>query len=217
VQTKLVTKLAFEFTPLALFFVASAVWEPDFYRPTTVLVVTTALSLFFMWRLYKQLALMALISGVTGIIAGSITLISGQEKYVEMKPTVISLVFAAILLTGALTKKPLFRMMLGRTIHMTEEGWRILTWLWFFYFMFIVGFNEYVRTHYDFGDWAFFKVFVLMPLTILYALPQVHFLKKHRMPETHEDTDTHKDTEHVFARTERGAPARTNPVPARQP
>jgi hypothetical protein len=43
--------------------------------------------------------------------------------------------------------------------------------------------NEYVRLSFDFSDWAFFKVAILVPLTVLYALPQIKLLKKYKPAE----------------------------------
>ncbi len=180
---KVATKLFLEFMPLFLFFIASALWDGDFMRPTAVLVVMTAVSLAVTWWAFHQPALMALINAVTGMIAGSATLISHEESFVMMKPTLIGGIYALILLTALLTNKPLFRALLGKTIHLTEEGWRLLTWLWLYYFVFISVLNEYVRLYFEFSDWAFFKVAILVPLTVLYALPQIKLLKKYKPAE----------------------------------
>ena len=49
----------------------------------------------------------------------------------------------------------------------------MLTWLWMVYFVFVAVLNEYLRREYSFDTWALFKAFGLMPLTILYAVPQM--------------------------------------------
>lgn len=178
---KLFSKLLLEFTPLGMFFVFTSAY--NFFTGTAVLMVTTVISLVMMWRLYRQVAIMAIISAATGLGSGAATLILHNEVYLQLKPTIVSLVFAGILLAGQLSGRQLFKMLLGHTLHLTEEGWRIVTWLWFGYFLFIAGLNEYVRLYYSPEFWALFKAAGLMPLTILYALPQIHFLKKHQLPE----------------------------------
>jgi intracellular septation protein len=221
VQTKLATKLAIEFTPLGLFFVTGAT-VGGFMWPTGVLVITTALSLILMWRLYDQLALMALISGLTGIIAGSATLIAHNDTYVQLKPSIISGLFALFLLVGALTGKQTFKMLLGRTLHLTTKGWHILTWLWFFYFLFVVALNEYVWRHYSFEVWMNVKVLVLMPLTVLFALSQIRLVRKHRLPDEDDALIPEKKKvmkeEKALKPTKHGAgPTCSNPAVARQP
>lgn len=91
---RLLIKLIFEFTPLFLFFVASTHYT--FFGATIVLMLATAVSLLVTWAVFRQLALMAIITAVTGFIAGSATLVSNDSSYVQMKPTIVCLLFAAI-------------------------------------------------------------------------------------------------------------------------
>lgn len=193
---KLATKLIFEFAPLVLFFLASAVWEDDFMKPTTVLVASTVVSLVLTWRVFRQPALMAIINAVTGIVAGSITLILEEPMYVQLKPTIIGGTYGIIIMLGLLLSKPLFKALLGKQIHLNEQGWRVLSWMWVFYFVLITAMNEYVRHYYSFHEWATFKIAVLVPLTVIYALPQIWILKKYRLPgaEPMKFTDWKRDT-----------------------
>ena len=64
-STKLVIKLSLEFMPLALFFLASTKY--GFATSTAVLMVATVVSLIVTWYLFRQLALMAIITAATGI------------------------------------------------------------------------------------------------------------------------------------------------------
>jgi intracellular septation protein len=178
---KLLVKLLLEFMPLGLFFLAST--EYDVFVGTGILMVATVISLILTWWLFKQVAIMAIITAATGIAAGAMTLFLHDEMYVKLKPTVVSLIFAAILLGGQILRKPLFKAMLGENLHLTDEGWRILTWLWFGYFLFISGLNEYIWRHYSTEFWVAFKAFALMPMTVIFALPQTYFLRHHRTKE----------------------------------
>ncbi len=180
-SAKLVLKLVIEFMPLGLFFLASTHY--DFWVSTAVLMVATVISLILTWWLFRQLALMAIITAATGLVAGSVTLVLENPMYIQMKPTIVGFIFAAILLAGLLFDKPLFKVLLGQNLHLTEEGWRVLTWLWFAYFVFISGLNEFIWRNYTWEFWAAFKAFGLMPLTVAYALPQMFLLKRYRPHE----------------------------------
>jgi intracellular septation protein len=180
-STKLVVKLVLEFLPLALFFLASTKY--DFWVSTAVMMVATAVSLVVTWGLFRQLALMAIITAITGFVAGGITLLLEDPSYVQMKPTIVGGVFALILLTGLVFERPLFKALLGQNLHLNEEGWRVLTILWFGYFVFISGLNEFIWRNYSWEFWAGFKAFGLMPLTVLYALPQMLLLRRFRLPD----------------------------------
>ena len=180
-STKLVIKLVIEFLPLGLFFLVTTKY--DFAVSTTVFMIATGVSLIVMWYLFRQLALMALITAATGLLAGAVTLGMHDPKYIQMKPTIVSLTFALILFTGLIFGKPLFKWLLGQSLHLTEEGWRVLTWIWFAYFLFVAGLNEYIWRTSSFEFWAAFKAFGLMPLTVIYAVPQMYLLKRYRPEE----------------------------------
>jgi intracellular septation protein len=180
-SVKLAIKLVIEFMPLGLFFLASTHY--DFWISTAVLMVATVISLLLTWWIFQQLALMALITAATSLVAGGTTLMLSDPKYVQMKPTIVGFIFAAILLTGLISERPLFKLLLGQNLHLNEEGWRVLTWIWFAYFVFISGLNEFIWRHYTWEFWAAFKAFGLMPMTVAYALPQMILLKKYRPVE----------------------------------
>ena len=206
-STKLVVKLALEFLPLALFFLASTKY--DFWVSTAVMMVATAISLAVTWSLFRQLALMAIITAITGFVAGGITLLLEDPSYVQMKPTIVGGVFALILLTGLLFERPLFKVLLGQNLHLNEEGWRVLTVLWFGYFVFISGLNEFIWRNYSWEFWAGFKAFGLMPLTVLYALPQMLLLRRFRLPEAEPLFGTGRKVGlHQHRTKSAGAPAR---------
>jgi intracellular septation protein len=177
-STKLVIKLFIEFMPLGLFFLVTT--EYDFRTGTAVLMAATVVSLAATWYLFRQLALMAIITAVTSIAAGGLTLALGDNDYVKMKPTIVGSIFSVILAVALLTRLPLFKALLGQNIALTDEGWRVLTWLWLAYFIFISGLNEYIWRTQSEHFWVTFKAFALMPMTVIYALPQIYLLKRYR-------------------------------------
>jgi intracellular septation protein len=177
-STRLVIKLLIEFMPLGLFFLATLKYS--FNTSTVVLMVATVVSLAATWYLFRQLALMAIITAVTSLVAGSFTLESSNPHYVQMKPTIVGLAFSAIIFVGLLLDKPLFKMLLGQNLHLSDEGWRVVSWLWLAYFLFISGLNEFIWRSYSVHFWAAFKAFGLMPLTVIYALPQMYLLKRYQ-------------------------------------
>jgi intracellular septation protein len=175
---KLSIKLSLEFMPLGLFFLASTHYH--FWISTAVLVVATVISLAATWWLFRQLALMAIITAVTSIGAGSVTLIWDDPMYVQMKPTIVGGIFSLILIVALVTREPLFKTLLGQNLKLNAEGWRVLTWLWLVYFIFISILNEYIWRNYTWEFWATFKAFGLMPMTVAYALPQMLLMKRYQ-------------------------------------
>lgn len=193
IRSKLFVKLLLEFLPLGLFLTATAMY--DIYIGSAVLAVATLVSMLVVWLLYRKLALMAIITGLTGIFAALATVVLVDPMWVKMKPTIVSLVFGAILASGLALNKPLLRPLIGEDLNLTERGWRMITSRWMLYFFFIAVLNEFVwrgAMHLRPGPdphistpeadkiWAFFKVFFLMPFTVLYAAFQLPLLNRHR-------------------------------------
>lgn len=216
---KLAAKLMIEFAPLAIFFVVSTHYDPR--TGTAVFMAATVVSVALMRHLYDQVAMMALITAATGLVAGAITVALGDPSYIQMKPTIVSLVFSAILAAGLAMDLPLFQKLLGQELHISNRGWSVLTWLWMAYFVFVAVLNEYLRREYSFDTWAAFKAFGLMPLTVLYAIPQMLLLRHYRLEEAvlapiaepatgiglAEAVEQLADADGVPHRTSRGRPA----------
>jgi len=187
VRSKLFVKLLLEFLPLGLFLIAVDVY--NIYVGSAVLAVTTFISMAVVWALYRRLALMAIITGITGIVAASATVMMVDPMWVKLKPTIVSLVFASILAAGLASGRPLLRPLIGEDLNLTDQGWRVVTRRWMMYFFFIAALNEFVWRgaiqlygHSPQADqvWASFKVVFLMPFTVLYAAFMLPLLKRYQ-------------------------------------
>jgi intracellular septation protein len=66
---------------------------------------------------------------------------------------------------------------------MTDQGWRLLTFRWAFFFFVLAVLNEIVWRNYTTDEWVTFKVFGIMPLTILFSLTQLPTMFRHRIEE----------------------------------
>ena len=73
---------------------------------------------------------------------------------------------------------------------MTEEGWRILTWRWAFFFLALAVLNEIVWRTQTTDLWVKFKTFGFLPLTLLFALAQAPLIMRtEAKPEDATDND----------------------------
>jgi intracellular septation protein len=193
IRSKLFVKLVLEFLPLGLFLVAVD-WY-DIYVGSAVLGVATLVSLVVIWFIYRRLALMAIITGVTGLIAAAGTVVMVDPMWVKLKPTIVSFIFGSILATGLVMGKPLLRPLIGEDLNLTDEGWRVITRRWMVYFFFIALLNEFVWrganviypgehipgvSHPADQLWATFKVVFLMPFSVLYAAFMLPLLTRYR-------------------------------------
>jgi len=174
-------KFALELGPLAVFFVANA--RADLPTATAALMVATAVALVVSYVWTRQIPVMPVVSGIVVLVFGSLTLVLQDELFIKLKPTIVNSLFAAVLLGGLALGKPLLGYVFGAVFQLTEEGWRRLTLRWGLFFIFLAVLNEVVWRSFSTDVWVSFKVFGIMPLTMLFAVAQLPLLTRHALPE----------------------------------
>ncbi len=69
-----------------------------------------------------------------------------------------------------LANKSLLRYIFGEVFRLSEEGWRKLTFRWATFFVVLALLNELAWRFLSTDTWVSFKVFAVMPLTMLFAI-----------------------------------------------
>jgi len=113
------------------------------------------------------------------VVFGGLTLFLQDETFIKLKPTIIYLLFAAVLVGGLIMRKPLLAMVFDAMFHLTDEGWRKLTIRWAAFFFALAVLNEIVWRTQSTDTWVSFKVFGVMPLTFVFALAQMPLLQRY--------------------------------------
>lgn len=170
------TKNILEFGPLIIFFLVYK-WQ-GLINATAVLVVVTAVAVIINYVLEKKVPVMPLASAVILGIFGILTVISEDTFFIKIKPTIVNLLFAAILLIGAAMKKGMLKYLMGSAIEMNDKAWLKFSIRWGFFFIFLALVNEVVWRSFEEDFWVKFKVFGMLPLTMLFVASQIPFLKK---------------------------------------
>lgn len=170
-------KLALDLGPLFVFFIAYRF--AGLLAATAALIVFTLLSLAITYIIEKRIAVMPLVSAIAVTVFGSLTLILHDELFIKMKPTIVNLLFASILLVGAYMKKPMLKYLLSDALSISEEGWMRLSRRWGFFFVFLAALNEIIWRHFPTDFWVNFKVFGMFTLTMIFTLSQIGLIKKY--------------------------------------
>src|ERR1700726_4585520 len=118
-QLNPILKLVLDIGPLLLFFIANS--KPALFLPvvgpmlpagdaagarggifvaTAVFMTTVLIALAVSYALTRHLPIMPLITAVIVIVFGSLTLVLHDELFIKLKPTIIYLLFAGVLLGG---------------------------------------------------------------------------------------------------------------------
>lgn len=181
-------KIALEIGPLVVFFVIYQ--RADIYTATAVFVPLILAALGVSWKLSGKLPRMAAVTAVMVTVFGGLTLWLQDATFIKMKPTVVYLIFAGALGWGLMRGRSYLRDLMGETMPMTDEGWRIFTFRWALFFVAMAALNEAVWRSFSESDWVTFKTFIAPAGTFLFVMTQMPLLKRHGIePEAKGDDD----------------------------
>lgn len=173
-------KLVVEVGPLAVFFLVNA--RAGIYWGTGLFMGATIISLIASRILFGRIPPMPLISGAFILVFGGLTVWLQDDHFIKLKPTIVNGLFAAALFGGLIAGHSLLKIVFGEVFRLTEEGWRKLTFRWACFFTCLALLNEIVWRTVSTDTWVSFKVFAIMPLTMIFALAQLSLLKAHEAP-----------------------------------
>jgi intracellular septation protein len=180
-------KLALEMGPLVIFFLVNSYGDrwfgvaPDrrLFLATGIFVVAVLASLAVTWTLIRKLPVMPLVSAVVVTVFGGLTLILHDDLFIKLKPTIVNTMFGAVLVWAGLTGRNVLKLVLDSVFTLTDEGWRLLTWRWAFFFFVLAALNEIVWRTQTTDFWVAFKVWGIMPLTMIFAMAQMPLIMRH--------------------------------------
>jgi len=174
-------KLATEIGPLIAFFIANA-WGGIFWA-TGIYMVAAAVALAVAWVKTRRIAIVPIVALGFVVAFGGLTLILADETFIKVKVSIINGLFGAILVTGLALDRPLLKTVFGEAVNLDPEGWRKLTIRWAAFFFAMAGLNEIVWRTVSTDAWVNFKVFGLLPLTMLFAVSQIRLMQRHMIEE----------------------------------
>src|SRR5436309_10062736 len=84
-------KLALDFGPLVLFFIANGRF--GIFAATATFMVAVMVSLAVSYAMTRHLPIMALVSAFVVLVFGTLTLVLHDETFIKVKPTIIYALF----------------------------------------------------------------------------------------------------------------------------
>jgi len=170
-------KLALDLGPLVLFFVANSRY--GIFAATAVFMIAVLAALLVSYMMTRRLPVMPVVTAIIVVVFGGLTLILHDATFIKVKPTIIYGLFGGVLMGGLVFGKPLLGVVFDSLFHLSDEGWRKLTLRWAIFFFALAGLNELVWRNVSTDTWVAFKVFGVVPLTILFGALQVPLLKRY--------------------------------------
>jgi intracellular septation protein len=170
-------KLLIEMGPLVAFFIGNFIG--GIFYGTAIFMVATLVALAASWTLTRKLAMVPLVSAVFVAIFGALTLYLHSDLFIKVKVTLINALFGAILLGGAAFGRNYMKLVMGEALKLPDAAWRTLTIRWGIFFFSLAILNELVWRNVTTDSWVNFKVFGILPLTIVFAMANAPFIAKH--------------------------------------
>ena len=185
------TKSILEFVPLVTFFLAY------YYFPnsnnltgeelsvekiifaTKVFVPILLFASFLSYLILRTISKMSLITALLVIFFGALTIWFRDPTFIKMKPTIIYLSFASILIIGLMRNKSLLQSLMGSTLALEERGWIILTKRIIIFFISLAFLNELVWRYFGQDQWVNFKTFGMPILSLLFFAFQYRLFQKY--------------------------------------
>ena len=171
-------KLAIDFGPLLIFFAAYSRF--DIFTGTAAFMAATAVAMIAAWTMTRHIPAMTWFSALLVGVFGGLTLWLRDETFIKIKPTIVFLIFAAILFFGLFRKRNYLKSILGSALEgLTERGWELLAWRWAFFFLALAALNEIFWRFFPTDIWLHFKLWGDTLLTFVFAIAQAPMLIRH--------------------------------------
>lgn len=174
---KQLIKFLVELGPLVVFFLTNA--RLGIYYGTGAFMAATLVSLAVSRVMLGKIPTMPLVTAVFVFVFGGLTLYLQDDQFIKVKPTIVNGLFAAILFGGLWGGKIFLKTVFGDVMRLTEEGWQKLTLRWGVFFVVLAVLNEIIWRNFSTDAWVNFKVFGIMPLTMIFAMSQIGLLKRY--------------------------------------
>lgn len=175
-----VLALVAEFGPIIAFFIAGRL--TDFFTAVAILMLTTATAVLVSWHVDRRIPWLPILSAFFVLLGGLITLLYRAPDAIILADTMYYLTIVLGLGITLARRQLLLKQLFGTVFAITDRGWQLLTWRWFWFLLAAAIANEIARallTPESWIDYRFYKTI----LVTLFALFQFILSSQYRLPD----------------------------------
>ena len=144
-MNKSFTKFITDFWPLLVFFFFYYNSDKNLKIAIPPFIIATIIALATVWILEKKIPIIPLIGGILITLFGGLTIYFDNPILIYIKPTIINILFGLALLFGkSFTNEPILKKILGKSIMLSDVGWRLLNKRWIIFFFTLAFLNDLV-------------------------------------------------------------------------
>ncbi len=175
-------KFLADFGPLLIFFVIYYKSGNNLALAIPPLIIATIVAVAVIYFLEKKIPYIPLMGGIIISLFGGLTLYFNNPVFLYMKPTIINVIFAIILILGKfIFNKNFLKFFLKTAFQHDELGWNKLNYRWAYFFIFLAILNEIIWRTQPETTWVNFKVWGILPLTFIFTALQLPLINKHKI------------------------------------
>ena len=181
-MNKSLLKFLTDFGPLVIFFYFYKSSGNNLIVAIPPLIISTLIAVIIVYFLDKKIPIIPLVGAIIISIFGFLTIYFDNAIFIYLKPTIVNFLFAIVLIVGKrIFKKNFLKIMLNNAIQLNDEGWDKLNYRWATFFLFLAFLNELVWRTQTESFWVSFKVWGILPLTIIFTASQLPLIKRYKI------------------------------------
>jgi len=175
-------KFITDFGPLLIFFIVYYKSGKNLTTAIPPLIIATIIAVALVYFIEKKIPYVPLIGGIVITLFGGLTLYFNNPIFIYMKPTIVNLIFACVLIiSNILYKKNFLKIFLQSAFQLDDIGWNKLNFRWAYFFIFLAFLNEIVWRTQPEVIWVNFKVWGILPITFIFTVIQVPLINRHKL------------------------------------
>ena len=181
-MNKSLLKFITDFGPLLIFFTIYYKSGNNLEVAIPPLIISTLVAVTIIYFVDKKIPYVPLIGAIVISIFGGLTLYFDNPIFIYMKPTIVNIIFASILIvSNVFFNKNFLKLFLQTALQLNEEGWSKLNFRWAYFFIFLAILNEIVWRTQPETTWVNFKVWGMLPITIIFTVMQLPLINKYKL------------------------------------
>ena len=175
-------KFITDFGPLLIFFTIYYKSGNNLSTAIPPLIISTLIAVAIMYLVEKKIPYVPLIGAIVISLFGGLTLYFDNPIFIYMKPTIVNIIFAVILIVSNIYfNKNFLKLFLQTAFQLNDEGWKKLNFRWAYFFIFLAILNEIVWRTQPETTWVNFKVWGMLPITIIFTAMQLPLINKYKL------------------------------------
>ena len=175
-------KFITDFGPLLIFFTIYYKSGNNLTIAIPPLIAATLIAVIIMYLVEKKIPYVPLIGGIVISLFGGLTLYFNNPIFLYMKPTIVNIIFASILIISKIFfNKNFLKFFLQSAFQLDEIGWNKLNFRWAYFFIFLAILNEIVWRTQPETTWVNFKVWGMLPITFIFTGLQMPLINRHKI------------------------------------